>query len=626
MARIRALLVGINAYTAVTPLKGCVADIESVAALLQKRVQPPDTLELKVLRDAEATRAAIIDGFTSHLAAAGPGDIALFYYCGHGSEESPPEEWKRFATGGMQQTIVPVDARIGDTFEIADKELAALIHAVAETGAQVVTIFDSCHSGGVTRHADAAVPAAVRMAAASTMRPRTLADYLDGARALYDPERVKAHGDPAPRHLAIAACEYDQLAKEVPESAPARGAFTQAFEEAVTALGSTATYADLVTMIRSRVRTRAKAQVPNIAAIGGADPATLFLGGAAGRADLTLDCADGTWWLSAGEVDGIPMSGAGEVTTIDIHPRGALARGTTPPKPVARGRVEEVQAQRSRVTITDGSATLDPGLPYVCRITSQGAPAITVLVAGPDDAGVARVRDALTLGVGQYALAAGPGGTVPTITVHVEGGRITVRGEDGAPLQNLAFDADIHGCDSTVAACSHIARWYGIRDRRPLTPGLNNAVRLEVIPAGGTGEPAPVGPEGVVLHYANGTPPLAQFRLRNTANRRLWVVLLDLADSFQSKSMFDGSLQPGEAKDVYAEAKPVSVGRWRDASYPNAVDWLKVFASEEALTPSTLELPALLKAPADASRGGAVFVDEDTSTWGVTMLRLETRR
>ena len=142
MARLYALLVGINEYQAVTPLHGCVSDIGAVEALLRERVHA-DTLDVVRLIDGEATRARIIDGFRSHLKRAGAGDTALFYYCGHGSEEACPPEWRHVEPSGRNQTLVPVDARVGDIFDLADKELNALIGEVASGGAHVVTMFDS---------------------------------------------------------------------------------------------------------------------------------------------------------------------------------------------------------------------------------------------------------------------------------------------------------------------------------------------------------------------------------------------------------------------------------------------------------------------------------------------------
>ena len=97
MARIiHALLVGIDTYEApVRPLRGCVNDIIRIETLLAARAQAAgDVFYAKVLTNGEAKRQAVIDGFRQHLRQAKAGDVALFYYSGHGSQQkSPPEFW-----------------------------------------------------------------------------------------------------------------------------------------------------------------------------------------------------------------------------------------------------------------------------------------------------------------------------------------------------------------------------------------------------------------------------------------------------------------------------------------------------------------------------------------------------
>jgi hypothetical protein len=124
---------------------------------------------------------------------------------------------------------------------------------------------------------------------------------------LYDPSRLAESGPPEPRHIAIAACQGDQLAKEVPWNQSKRGAFSAAFEEAVRSLGPSATYVDLITAVRTKVRSRVADQVPNLYVSGGSSGNDLLLGGHSARRNLTLDAdQDGHWWISSGAIDGIP--------------------------------------------------------------------------------------------------------------------------------------------------------------------------------------------------------------------------------------------------------------------------------------------------------------------------------
>ena len=85
---IYALLVGIDEYPSpVTPLHGCVADIDAMHMFLASRVGGDDyQLDAVVLRNEQAKRESVIENFVKHLGQAGPDDVALFYYSGHGSQ------------------------------------------------------------------------------------------------------------------------------------------------------------------------------------------------------------------------------------------------------------------------------------------------------------------------------------------------------------------------------------------------------------------------------------------------------------------------------------------------------------------------------------------------------------
>lgn len=660
MPRIHALLVGINQYTAVTPLLGCVEDVTAIEALLRERV-PDGTLQLRVLRDGEATRAAIVEGFEQHLAAAGSGDFALFYFCGHGSQEPCPPEWLRLEPSGMNQTLLPVDARVGDVFELADKELTTLIHGVAERGAHVVTIFDSCHSGGVTRSAaEEGSEGVPRMTSARRDRPRTLDDYLPATRALFAPERLAESGPPVPRHIAIAACQHNETAKEFPRHPPPRrGAFSRAFEESLRALGPTATYVDLVNAIRARVRDRASDQLPNLYVAPGASGTDVFLAGQAGRRDLTID-ADGAgrWWLSAGAIDGIPAPDAGEVTEVDVHPRGSLTDDAAPPPPLATAVVDLVEHDRARLRITRGSDALIGAQQYLGIITRLGgAPALLVTLDAAFAAPVAvPLREALVRRAGWYALADAPGRAL-TIGVRAEqegeGGAAAlfaqIVGVDGAPIPGLRFPLEAPGvdadasvrsratvrCDAVAAACLHLARWYATRDRTNDGSSLNDQVQVELVPVT-RGEknvpedrPAhqPDAEGTVVLRYAQGDPPRVQFRIRNRSTQRLFVALLDLTNTFECAPLFAEWIPAGGTGYVRGgRGFSMQIPAWPDASAPMATDDLKIFAAVGDFDVQRWTLPALVGPSAGGDRA-VVFDDEEAAaTWGTSLLHVEIRR
>lgn len=150
----RALLVGINEYRPpaagrpLTParngqgrrdwtdLDGCINDAGAIRAMLIARFgfEPDNIL---VLTDSQATRLAILDAFRRHLIESSlPGDVAFFYFAGHGSQiinTKSPEPDKR------DETIVPADSNRGEK-DIRDKELRRMMNAVLDREAILLAL------------------------------------------------------------------------------------------------------------------------------------------------------------------------------------------------------------------------------------------------------------------------------------------------------------------------------------------------------------------------------------------------------------------------------------------------------------------------------------------------------
>ncbi|HEV7229466.1 pre-peptidase C-terminal domain-containing protein [Brevundimonas sp.] len=95
-----------------------------------------------VLTDADATVAGVKAAFAQVAAQAGPEDIFLFFYSGHGAQNrgvvSP------FEPDGMTETIVMVDG------QISDAEMGEMFASVDARLAMIV--MDSCFSGGFARN------------------------------------------------------------------------------------------------------------------------------------------------------------------------------------------------------------------------------------------------------------------------------------------------------------------------------------------------------------------------------------------------------------------------------------------------------------------------------------------
>lgn len=533
--RLYALLVGIDAYPAPVPrLRGCRNDIEALEQLLTERVADADR-DVQKLLDADASRAAVIAGLTTHLTRAEAGDVALFWYSGHGSQETAPPEFWPVEPDHLDETLVCHDSRTGGQFDLADKELAQLLAEVAAKGAHVVVVLDCCHSGSGTRgdedggQAVRRAPVDRRVRPLDTMRLPPTALSRIGAAAAGSP------GSPASgwlvfdegRHVLLAACRSTQTAKEVIEAGRQRGALSAALEKALRTAPTSPTYRDLMTAVGSLVRDAVAEQHPQLEYTDAADLDRPFLGGAVRPrgASYTLisDPAAG-WLIDAGAVHGVPQPDGDETTVLAVYPAGTadedLRRADLA---VTTASVRAVEPGRSLVTPA-AADRLDPTRAYRAVPRSLPLARYAVTLAG-DAAPVAAVAVLLA---GSLLLVEDPARAEAHVEAVAGAYRITRAGS----ARRLV--TDVEAAETVVSRLEHIARWQRIRSLRndagALGPG---AVLMEVLdPA--TGAPIAGSDNEVVLRYAEGAAkgPTFVVRLTNTTDRDLHCALLGLNEAY----------------------------------------------------------------------------------------------
>lgn len=154
----KALLVGINDYAPIgtggPDLRGCVNDVRDMAnTLMVLGIIPATPATMRILTDARATKANIINGFKWLINGAKRGDVLVFYYSGHGSQvvDVSGDE----LSDRKDETICPHDYATAGM--IKDDDFRALL-AGLPAGVNLDIIFDSCHSGTATRMALANAP------------------------------------------------------------------------------------------------------------------------------------------------------------------------------------------------------------------------------------------------------------------------------------------------------------------------------------------------------------------------------------------------------------------------------------------------------------------------------------
>jgi hypothetical protein len=478
------------------------------------------------------------------------------------------------------------------------------------------------------------------------MRARTIDDYIDLARELYDPERVAVYGPPDPRHVAFAACQEHQQAQEFPlKPLPRRGAFSVALEEAINTIGPDATYKDLLNAVRLKVRNRVGlAQLPNLYVSGGASVHDVFLAGQGGRRDLTIDFdGGGSWWLSAGVVDGIPQPGQGSATEVAFFERGEFDDAPHETKPVASAVVVDVSEDQSKLEIRRGAGALDESRQYTGVITRLGGETLDVLIEADEGSNTAKRVRAHLSGSSSLFKFAERAGQAPSITLSVNDDSIGVRDNDGKDLAGLTFAPTDKGLARLVRCCAHLARWYGLRERSPAGSEFNRQVRIEIVPVRSNETIIPddrasieVIDERVSLRYEDGRPPFIQIRLRNESDKRLYVVLLDMTDAFGCAKVFAEWIPAGGVGLVSGGKRlQMKIGEWQGSKGLEGTDYLKAIVANSDFEPGRFNLPALLKPktvtrnlhdPEDDIAEVQADVDPSLSFWGTTHLEVVTKR
>jgi hypothetical protein len=243
-----ALLVGINRYPFFPrrQLQGCLNDVALMAETLRSVFGFPQE-QMTFLRDEKATRKRILEAMNNLLNAARPDDIVVFYYAGHGSRVHDREGDE---VDGWDETIVPSDSgRSPNPFkDITDDEIYLWLLALTQKTPYVTLIFDSCHSGDITRDSfgDAARGIEPEERSLDELPPSPvpaaqLPLLLAGTREV-GPSGWLPRGQ---RHVLIAGCRHNQFTYETRQGGLDYGRMTYALnQELLNAVAGT-TYRDV---------------------------------------------------------------------------------------------------------------------------------------------------------------------------------------------------------------------------------------------------------------------------------------------------------------------------------------------------------------------------------------------
>ncbi|MEU8376084.1 caspase family protein [Micromonospora sp. NPDC048894] len=600
--KVRALLVGIDRYRVVGPLRGCANDTKHVGAFLRQRLDA--RLSMRCLLNEDATREAVVTAIRSHLGGALPGEVALLWFSGHGSQQPVAPEFWHLEPTGMSQSLVCHDSRALGVPDLTDKELSVLLDRVAERGVHTVVVLDCCHSGSGTRELGfraRAAPAATTVPSAAEYVPE-LRELVAGLR---DQQVSGLTIAGRAQHVALSACQAHELAAERVVDGEPRGLFTASLLEALGQLGTHATYRDLLLAARCRIENVRAAQTPVLYPVhrDGLADQPIFGGAITSPESMTARWSIDRWLVDAGRCHGIPVSPSHIPVLMSVtHNADRVLR------------VVEVRAGES--TVEPLGWKPDPAKRYGVALSRVPAPLAWVVVGGTVDdepTVCARLTDAVNSSVHLRSAVGGDyagGLQMRLAAVHRLGHAVLrILRPDGSPM---APDVRGHGEQSirtVVAWMEHIARWTQLKELANPWSSLVGAVRMEIVLArpGITiapqeDPPIPTEENGELTLTYDRTrdgwqPPQVFIRLRNTTNRRLWCVLLNLTDRYRSHaSLFPGDFvgPMGMAAAAEGQRIPVVLPTGRPVG-PGATstDWCKLIVADREVNPTALELPAL---------------------------------
>ncbi|QDV37457.1 caspase family protein [Tautonia plasticadhaerens] len=595
-----ALLVGIDNYPEPRHrLNGCINDITRIREYLDARYRKDAGFTLAppvVLTDAQATRQAVVDAFRGHLGQAKKGDVALFYYSGHGSQERAPKEFWHLEPDKLDETLVCYDSRMDGPghHDLADKELAYLIEQVAKPGGHVVVVLDCCHSGSGTRDLRVQQTAVRRME--TDLRERPLDTFI---MTVQDADRLSRGADggvgadsgwsAAGAHVLLAACRDDEEAVEYHAEGPdgrvePRGTFSYFLGDALRTITGPITYRELFARTEALVRSRVPGQTPQIESIPAGNLDLELFDGAI-RPTLpfyTLSQRDGQWRIDGGAVHGLPAVDPTDPTLLEVFPFGVpdddLRTASKALRRVTLSRVEPTSS------VVEGGEALDPEQAYKAVIAAMPLPRIGVVFELPDS-------DGAKLAI--QALATARDGSQPSLYVREAGigaiARFRLLAEGGgyvitSPESDRPLVARIEGQTPATARLAfqrleHMAKWILASElSNPNTSVQPEDVVLELLDADGQPLPGP----SIRLEYqldTNGKwqPPRFKIRLVNKTGydlatgvdngRVLYCGLLDLTDTFAISPLLEAGyvrLGPGESYEAFQ-------GKFVEAKVPDKV-------------------------------------------------------
>ena len=649
-----ALLVGIGEYdekvkivqdgqqVSFPILRGPLKDAEKIRDMLEQ----DDYFEkdIKVISNKEATKPNVAKAFKEHLSKAGRGDVALFYYSGHGTQQwADTEAFPTETDGKMEAFICYYDKDNLDDFLLADKELRWLIHEVSKNSPHILTIFDCCHSADITRNAEyvkESFPAIVEKRVTFTFAKRPWDKFIFHKELSREDfiNKGEAKALPEGRHLQLSACESDESAVE----ASGEGVFTKVLLKVLELANGEITYYSLRNRIRQYLR-NVYEQKPRIY-VAFNDEAMLYSSFLNKPFNLSKN--------SFAEV--INNKASGWMVNIGaIHGLGSKTKNLTVIDPEDENKTYNATVKSVRTDSAELSIEGNPDKNKVYKALIEGLMSNSLQVHVEQQKGDGKERQALMdaiLNESAETLVTEDEENKSQYVLRELNGKyyISFPHEPFRPLTAPTQANDKTAPEKIMGQLKHIAKWEYFRnltnnDNSTQLPPDSLKVELSEIADNGNKISLPIESNTARINFRKSNEEWTNkilVRLTNTSDKKIYVGALYLTSNFES---FVGLLNPtvypldkGESVDLNVSGDPVlpiqfdETMKWYNRE--KLTDYLKFIYSTEEFKIDDFVLDKLPPAPIPISnRGGEtgkgiVIVkpaNRNIYGWNVQELKLE---
>ena len=383
-----ALLIGVDKYRSrsVSNLRGCVNDIDDMEHLLMNRFDFDDNQVLR-LTNENATRTNIIQAFEQHLIDKADASTAVvFHYSGHGSQT---RDRNGDEVDGLDETIVTHDSRTSEggriVRDITDDEIHALFRRLAKKTPHVTFLFDSCHSGtitramgGVSRWTDPQDNAQVEAILARQQNGELPAEGVV--------TRAAQVSDEGNSYVLISGCAPKELSYEMSVGGQRRGALSYYFVSAIrNNRKEGVTYRDIFREVQANVTAKFSGQHPQIEGEY-ANSAVFFVPAVPRSPHIEMVRGiDGTLKLAEGSLGGITIGSTFAVFKV----------GESESTPERRLGTVEITSAGPFVSYANRIAGQEPPITSWLIQETKGVSADTLLVFVDSDAANEKTRKLL---------------------------------------------------------------------------------------------------------------------------------------------------------------------------------------------------------------------------------------